>query len=90
MTHDEMIAVIQAHRDGKAIEYTYGKHGWMSATTPSWDFSAYTYRVKPEPREWWVVLAKDKTVFLTGYPTESLARSNWPDYDVVKVREVLK
>jgi len=53
MTHDEMIAVIQAHKEGKTIEFSYKaymvKH-WAVSVTPQWDFSHYDYRAKPEPR----------------------------------------
>ena len=54
MTHDEMIAVIQAHRDGKAIQYRHKCSEWSPAPQPNWNFSAYDYRIKPEPLECWV------------------------------------
>ena len=60
MTHDEMIAVIAAHRDGKAIQFSSRYSGqsmpWGDYTIdgPSWNFSAYDYRIKPEPLECWV------------------------------------
>ena len=51
MTHDEMIAVIQAHKDGATIEYkridTY--KDWRPAIAPSWDFAGFDYRVKDQP-----------------------------------------
>jgi hypothetical protein len=55
MTHDEMIAVIQAHKDGKLIECR-GKEfiSWSPAHNPAWDFRGYDYRIKPEPRRIWV------------------------------------
>lgn len=57
MTHDEMIAVIQAHKNGKRIQYQdiYGSnHAWRDVIDePCWSFAANNYRVKPEPREWW-------------------------------------
>ncbi len=63
MSHDEMISVIQAHKDGKTIECkkinpTTLNSGWFNAE-PFWDFAAYNYRVAPEPRkprEWWIDL----------------------------------
>ena len=57
MTHDEMIAVIAAHRDGKAVEAldpSFGK--WRAATGPCWDFSRFDYRIKPEPMVVWVTV----------------------------------
>jgi hypothetical protein len=60
MTHDEMIEVIQAHKDGKVIQCRlknatnaafkdrYVKHAFM-------DFATHVYRPKPEPKEYWLV-----------------------------------
>ena len=57
MTHDEMIAVIQAHKEGKTIESRVrgiGGAKWVTLNEePSWQFSEYDYRIKPEP--WKVV-----------------------------------
>lgn len=57
MTHDEMIAVIQAHKEGNRIEYCEVGYGmltiptdWVPANTPIWDFRHYAYRVAPEPK----------------------------------------
>ena len=56
MTHDEMIAVIAAHRDGKKIQCQSkdGRDNWFDTPDPVWDFAFCDYRIKPEPREWWV------------------------------------
>jgi hypothetical protein len=65
MTHNEMIRVLEAHRDGKPIEArqldhsTRGRH-WMPVSadpTCRWMFDHFEYRIKPEPpkpREWWI------------------------------------
>lgn len=55
MTHDEIIAVVQAHKEGKVIQSKLRRKEleWYD-TAPSWDFHNFDYRVKPEPREWWV------------------------------------
>jgi hypothetical protein len=50
MTHDEMIAVIEAHKNGKIIQYQ--RFNGLFADTagdPSWNFNCETYRIKPEP-----------------------------------------
>lgn len=54
MTHDEMIGVIQAHKDGKAIQYrNIWHHVWDDCVgnNPKWAFNNTAYRIKPEPRE---------------------------------------
>ncbi len=53
MTHDEMIAVIQARKEGKTIESRargIGGTMWVPLNEePSWQFSEYDYRIKFEP-----------------------------------------
>lgn len=50
MTHDEIIAVVAAHRDGNGIECkSKGNFPWRKATSPSWDFCSFDYRIA-EPR----------------------------------------
>lgn len=52
MTHDEMIAVIAAHKEGKRIQFKHkGTATWYECNDPNWGFDAYDYRIKPEPRE---------------------------------------
>lgn len=58
MTHDEMIAVIQAHKEGKQIEFRAPPIGrWCSASSPSWEFSRYEYRVAKTKKVGYIVLA---------------------------------
>jgi hypothetical protein len=71
MTHDEMIAVIQAAKDGAAIEcarmsaYYAGKRNgpWtkIKQNPIVFNFQNYTYRVAPEVREFTVVLDANGT-----------------------------
>lgn len=57
MTHDEMIAVIQAQKDGKTIQSCLKGHGeaWLDVAQPSWQFAHYDYRVKKEPQTVYVI-----------------------------------
>ena len=53
-TLDEMIAVMQAARDGKKIEFkelNSASANWELARSPYWDWHKFDYRVKPEPRK---------------------------------------
>lgn len=59
MTIDEIIAVLQAFKDGKAIQFAVRKSDprkWLelSIRDLAWNFASYEYRVKPEPRTIWV------------------------------------
>ena len=57
---DHMIAVLQAAKEGKAIQYrARGNRGtdenWGDAPRPIWNWATYDYRVKPaEPRRVWL------------------------------------
>ena len=51
MTPDEIIAVVQAHKEGKEIELQpkgVAPMGWAYTTDPVWDFYHFNYRVKPK------------------------------------------
>jgi hypothetical protein len=74
MDIDSMIAVLQAAKEGKPIEVRgNGSATWNSLIgiicphetwshscnePPMFNFGIYDYRVKPEPREWWIVQSK--------------------------------
>jgi hypothetical protein len=67
MTHDEMIAVIAAHRDGKQLEYkSISDTNWKLATTPVFNFDIADYRIKPEPLVLWAVMTKENEVFASS------------------------
>ena len=71
MTHDEMIAVIQAHKEGKKIQYCdYGQHiEWKDyGPTPSFNFYSFHYRIKP---------AEPKKVKLLAWLEHDTGYMNW-------------
>ncbi len=53
MTHDEMIEIIQAHKDGKQIEFrkSVSKEPWRDLNGLMFDFALFTYRVKPNQKK---------------------------------------
>ena len=53
MTHDEMIEIIQAHKDGKQIEFrkSVSKEPWRNLDGLMFDFVLFTYRVKPNQKK---------------------------------------
>lgn len=64
MTHDEMIAVIEHHRNGGTVEVRSRCRpgGWCVASVPNWDFSRYEYRIKKEPVVMWGIVWHDGSV----------------------------
>lgn len=89
MTCDEMIAVIQAYKEGKTIQYRHKLDEtatWHDCQDIYWNFPALVYRIKPEPREFWVPSWQ-------AFETKSAALSYIgiaPDSTVIHVREVLE
>ena len=84
MTHDEMIAVIQAHKDGKKIQLCHKPvhhNDWIDSSNPLWNFGNTDYRVKPVPREW-VVLVTPNTLDIRQFGE---GERGW-----IKVREVIE
>jgi len=50
MTHDEMISVIQHHKNGGKVECKHmDNRKWENAASPLWNFNMFSYRAKPEP-----------------------------------------
>jgi hypothetical protein len=84
MTHDEMIAVIQAHKDGKVIQVKLKNdapgRGWenLRAHDPIWHFGRNAYRPKPEPKEYWLVPYK----YCVGYKVFSCPLSKLGKTDI--------
>ena len=85
MTHDDMIAVIQAHKDGKPIEWRrlpgtpdYGTPkdwGRFAKDAIAWEFSTHEYRIKPEerkPREWIALLGSDGCLGFGAPPEQAV------------------
>lgn len=55
-TTQEMIAVMQAYVDGKKVQFSHiNCNIWADSPTPSWDWRACDYRIKPAPFTLWFI-----------------------------------
>jgi hypothetical protein len=71
MTDDEILSVVQAHKEGKKIEFKhrFDHHhniGEWYLKDGDWDFVHFIYRVAPEPRkprEWRVCVNDNGHIF---------------------------
>ena len=55
MKPEEIIEVVQAHIDGKVVQYKHLGVWKKTAFEPKcWDFEDMEYRIKPEPREFYI------------------------------------
>jgi hypothetical protein len=83
---------IQAYGDGKTIQVlrqAYGSKNWIEVNDPDWDGSEY--RIKPEPRVFWINIRPDKNSSTLLHSTESEARKYTTGNDeTIKVMEVLQ
>lgn len=91
----EQQAIIQAYLDGKTIEcklkaYT-GDDNWSTTSEPVWAFAKLDYRVKNEPRTFYINFIKGTGKIAATYLTEAEAVQHAARYgrDTIKVIEVL-
>ena len=73
MTHDEMIAVIQHHKNGGKVEYYAGDDiGWIYSDDPVWNFGECDYRAKPEPMVIYVEVSNETNALMrqSKYPID--------------------
>lgn len=87
MTTEEKIAVMQACVDGKTIQICpSGRSNWSDTKIPpQWNWVDFNYRVKPEPREWWVV--PNAWLFASRDIAEAHSINS---KEIIHVREVLE
>lgn len=94
MTHQEMIDVIQAHKDGKQIQFQAGGCLlWIDVqdNDPSWDFNSCNYRIKPEPRRFWLNVYPDTRIYKVHLSLQSATenKSKRIPVETIEVVEVL-
>jgi hypothetical protein len=93
-----MIEVIQAHKDGKAIQFKkiIGGIGYFQSVDfpPCWNFNAVKYRPKPEPKEYWLVPYKYYDGYkVFSYPLAKLGKTDISNLDLpgtIHVKEVIE
>ena len=86
MTPQEMIAVIQAYADGKAIETNDGRPDWWAVEVPVFNFHKFTYRVKPAAlRPHWPAITRNP-MGLYMVSSEVFSQDNQPKHIIGFVR----
>lgn len=53
-TATQLLPIITAFAEGKTIQKNVDQRGWIDLSFPLFDGSPESYRIKPEPREFWV------------------------------------
>ncbi len=83
MTDDEIIAVVQAHKEGKKIEERcHSSSSWRHVTFPRWNFEDCDYRVKKEPS---VIYANEYGSKVIAYKTKFDAESSVDKKKVIRI-----
>lgn len=88
MTIDEMILILQAAKEGKAIQYWHTEVPspiWRDVNLKSvrWNFQHNLFRVKPEPREFTLFRNKSTGVFVQG-DSYTTYNKDWEKITVVE------
>ena len=98
MTHDEMIAVIEHHKNGGRLEMRIkynidGRPGEWNDARPvhiKWDFDTFDFRIKPEPVERWAIEWEDD--YFSFYRSKKDAEEDFKEMSntvrMFKMREV--
>ena len=83
-----MISVMQAHLDGAKIERSRPVQcdggEYVLESEPRWSWSTTHYRVKPEPREFWLDMEESSFI-----EVGKGSRYWGEEHELIKVREVL-
>lgn len=67
----QLLPIIAAYAEGKTIQKNICQRGWIDLSFPLFDGSPESYRIKPEPREFWT--GQWDGCFVTGiYDDEAL------------------
>ncbi len=92
------LPLVQALADGKVIQSSSGYKDarvWVDRMEVNLTGEPECYRIKPEPREWWLVRSSASGSFAKEFPNEQDARAYAETFGyaalvVVHVREVIE
>ena len=93
-SNEDLIKYIQAELDGKEIQIEDDLGGWIFKLASEKWYAGHNYRIKPEPREWYVnEYPRNLGHKGLGYlhETKELAKSFGGEKvcKIIKVREIL-
>ena len=84
--------IIQAFGEGKEIQYRNAGRRWHNISHNTGFLEPYEWRIKPEPREFWLELHPESD--LSCVQAVKCSQGNKPDdclgKEIIKVREVLE
>jgi hypothetical protein len=88
----DYLPLVQALADGKTLQLKVCDDSWQDFSNTDFCNPAIYYRIKPKPREWWVVLTSTGSpvdVYQCRATAESASAGVTPARTIVQVKEVL-
>lgn len=87
----ELLPIIQAFSEGKTIQFNTLDHGWVDYDAACFDGDTNRYRIKPEPREFWILetLPYKNLYVFTYKDAAEVSLKNNPGSRLIHVREIL-
>jgi len=80
----QFLPLVQALADGKILQYAPDGSTWSDAKSPAFINQPEKYRIKPEPREFWIWRDGPQDMFQGSEDDPDL---NWKE--LIRVREIL-
>ena len=85
----ELLPIIEAYAEGKVVQWRADFDEWTDDDNFNPDLHL-DYRIKPEPREWWICYSFDSDANPSVYDCASTSEKCVDHYhEYIKVREVL-
>lgn len=88
----ELLPLIQAYADGAEVQYNHGTESnpqWTDIKLPVFTDYPSDYRIKPKPREFWLVQNTGGSWCGSFYAVEQLNANGEPFPNQIRVREIL-
>lgn len=82
----ELLPVIQAFAEGKTVQFRFSDGTWVDCRQLDFSGPQLNYRIKPEPREFWILVAASH-VQMAAMKVKPM--SIYEGEEVIHVREVL-
>lgn len=88
----DYLPLVQALADGKVIQVQGPDGSWYDVSEPSFNYLPKDYRIKPEPREIFVVIDNDNDAYHLAFHSEDDAIKDVGSlgYAIRRYREVIE
>ena len=89
----QLLPLIQAFAEGKIIQLKYPNGIWVDCGLPGFSASPTSYRIKPKPKEFWIVKTNDgHTVHYNAIKAENwfkIISVNFPEAELIHTIEII-